>query len=119
MLVFGIYQAIMSAISGFLHLQFTYVPALFIFGLGIIAGVLTVVKGLKYLLEKHRSAIMYVIIGMMLGSFYAIIMGPTSLKENPQPALSFETFNIWFFIIGGIVILGIQGLKKIFNGKTN
>lgn len=119
MLVFGIYQAIMSAISGFLHLQFTYVPALFIFGLGIIAGVLTVVKGLKYLLEKHRSAIMYVIVGMMLGSFYAIIMGPTSLKENPQPALSFETFNIWFFIIGGIVILGIQGLKKVFNENTN
>lgn len=119
MLVFGIYQAVMSAISGFFHFELTYVPALFIFGMGIIAGVLTVVKGLKFLLEKHRSAIMYTIIGMMIGSFYAIIMGPTSLKDNPQPALSFDTFNIWFFIIGGIVILGIQGLKKVFGGKNN
>lgn len=119
MLVFGIYQAVMSAISGFFHFELTYVPALFVFGMGIIAGVLTVVKGLKFLLEKHRSAIMYTIIGMMIGSFYAIIMGPTSLKDNPQPALSFDTFNIWFFIIGGIVILGIQGLKKVFGGKNN
>lgn len=119
MLVFGIYQAIMTAISGFLHFELTYVPALVIFGLGIIAGVLTVVKGLKFLLEKHRSAIMYVIIGMMIGSFYAIIMGPTSLKDNPQPALSLETFNILFFIIGGIVIFGIQGLKKVFNKENN
>lgn len=113
LLVFGIYQAVMNAISGFLHFEFTYMPALIIFGIGVIAGVLTVVKGLKFLLEKHRSAIMYTIVGMMLGSFYAIIMGPTSLKENPMPALSFDTFNILFFIIGGVVILGIQGLKKV------
>ncbi|MDE6208551.1 MAG: DUF368 domain-containing protein [Lachnospiraceae bacterium] len=113
LLVFGIYQAVMSAISGFLHFEFTYMPALIIFGIGVIAGVLTVVKGLKFLLEKHRSAIMYTIVGMMLGSFYAIVMGPTSLKENPRPALSFDTFNILFFVIGGVVIFGIQGLKRI------
>lgn len=117
LLVFGLYQAVMSAIFGFLHMEFKYVPALFIFGFGVIAGILTVVKGLKFLLDKHRSAIMYAIIGMMFGSFYAIIMGPTSLKDNPRPALSFETFDIVFFIIGAIVIIGIQALKKIFNKK--
>ena len=116
LLVFGIYQAVMSAISGFLHFEWSYVPALCIFGLGIIAGVLTVVKGLKFLLEKHRSPIMYGIVGMMLGSFYAIVMGPTSLS-TPKEALSLDTFNILFFIIGAIVILGIQGLKKIFNNE--
>ncbi len=117
LLVFGLYQAVMSAISGFLHMEFKYIPALCIFGFGIIAGILTVVKGLKFLLDKHRSAIMYTIIGMMIGSFYAIVMGPTSLKDNPRPALSFETFDIVFFIIGAIVIIGIQALKKIFNKK--
>lgn len=117
LLVFGLYQAVMSAISGFLHMEIKYIPALCIFGFGVIAGILTVVKGLKFLLDKHRSAIMYAIIGMMIGSFYAIIMGPTSLKDNPRPALSFETFDIVFFIIGAIVIVGIQALKKIFNKK--
>ena len=59
---------------------------------------------------------MYGIVGMMLGSFYAIVMGPTSLS-TPKEALSLDTFNILFFIIGAIVILGIQGLKKIFNNE--
>lgn len=115
LLVFGLYQAVMTAISEFLHFKFEYMPALIIFGLGVIAGILSVVKGLKFLLEKHRSAIMYTVVGMMLGSLYAIVMGAESLKDNPQPALSFDTFSIVFFIIGGVVIFGIQGLKKVFN----
>lgn len=117
LVVFGLYQAVMTAISGFFHMEFKYVPALCIFGFGMIAGVLTVVKGLKFLLDKHRSAIMYTIIGMMIGSFYAIVMGPTSLNDNPKPALSFETFDILFFIIGAAVIIGIQVLKKVFDKK--
>ena len=52
------------------------------------------------------------IIGMMLGSIYAVVMGPTTL-DVPQPAMSLEEFNIIFFVIGGIVILGMQKLKTI------
>ena len=114
MLVFGFYQAIMTGIAGILHLELKYFLGLCIFGFGCIAGICTSVKGLKYLLEKHRSAIMYCIIGMMIGSFYAIVMGPTSLDE-PRPAMTLETFHIIYFLIGGVVILGIQGLKKVFN----
>ena len=117
MLVFGMYQAIMTAVSGFVKLQFEYIPALMIFGFGCLAGICSVVKGLKYLLTKHRSAIMYFIIGMMLGSFYAIVMGPESLKENPRPALSIDTFNFLFFIIGCAVIAGLQVLKNVI-GKA-
>ncbi len=117
LLVFGLYQAVMSAISGFLHLDFSYVPALFIFGFGMIAGVLTIVKVLRYGLVKKRSAMMYFILGMMIGSLYAIVMGPASLKDNPQPPMTFETFNIWFFIIGGVVIFGLQFLKTMLDGK--
>ena len=117
MLVFGLYQAIMTAVSGTVKLQLKYVPALIIFGLGCVTGICSVVKGLKYLLAKHRSAMMYFIIGMMVGSFYAIIMGPTSLKDNPREALSLDTFNILFFIIGCAVIIGLQMLKNVFNKK--
>ncbi|MFG6325723.1 MAG: DUF368 domain-containing protein [Lachnospiraceae bacterium] len=117
MLVFGLYQAIMTAISGTVKLQLKYVPALIIFGLGCVAGICSVVKGLKYLLAKHRSAMMYFIIGMMTGSFYAIIMGPTSLKDNPREALSFDTFSILFFAIGCMVIVGLQMLKSVFNKR--
>ena len=54
---------------------------------------------------------MYAIIGMMLGSLYAIVMGAESLKNNPKSAMNFDTFSIVFFIIGGAVIIGLQMLK--------
>lgn len=116
MLVFGIYQPIMFAIKGFLTLDFSYVPALFIFGCGVLVGIFTIVKALRYGLEKHRSAMMYFIVGMMLGSFYAIIMGPTAIS-NPVEPLSWQTFGFVFFVAGGIIILGLQALKNVFEKK--
>lgn len=111
LLVFGFYQPILFAIEQFLHLDFSYFVGLCIFGSGMIAGIITTVRGLKIVLSKARSATVYVILGMMLGSLYSIVVGPTSLKDNPRPAMTFETFNILFFIIGGVVILGLQFLK--------
>lgn len=116
MLVFGIYQPLMMAIKGFLTLDFSYTPALCIFGFGMLAGIFTIVKALRYGLEKHRSAIMYLIVGMMLGSFYAIIMGPTAIS-NPVEPLSWQTFHFVFFIAGGIIILGLQALKQVLEKK--
>lgn len=112
MLVFGIYQPIMIAIRGFLTMDFSYTLALVIFSLGMLAGIFTIVKALRYGLERHRSAIMYLIIGMMLGSFYAIIMGPTAIN-NPVEPLSWQTFRFVFFVAGGIIILGLQALKHM------
>lgn len=118
MLVFGVYNGVMTIVSGCIHglfkLDFTYFPAAFIFGLGMIAGVLTVVKELKFLITKHRSAMMYAIIGMMVGSIYSIIMGPVSVNEELS-ALSFDSFSIIAFVIGGVVIFGLQALKKVNN----
>ncbi len=113
LLVFGFYQPVMDAIHGFLKLDFSYFVGLCIFGFGVLTGIFTVVKGLKVALEKARPATMYAIVGMMLGSLYSIVMGPTSLKDNPRPAMTFETFDIVFFIIGGVVIFGLQALKVV------
>lgn len=118
MVVFGVYNGVMTIISGCLHgvfkFDFTYFPAAFIFGMGMIVGILTVVKGLKFLIVKHHSAMVYAIVGMMMGSIYSIIMGPLSVSEDLSP-LSFDNFSVIAFIIGGAVIFGLQGLKKVFN----
>ena len=52
----------------------------------------------------------------MIGSIYSIIMGPTTL-ESPMEMLNFKNFSILYFIIGGIIIIGLEYLKKI--GKEN
>lgn len=118
MLVFGIYQPIMIAIKGFLTMDFSYIPALFIFGCGVLTGIFTIVKALRYGLEKHRSAMMYFIVGMMLGSFYAIVMGPTAISTPVDP-LSWQSFGFLFFLAGGIIILGLQALKHVFKKKES
>lgn len=118
MLVFGIYQPIMIAIKGFLTMDFSYIPALFIFGCGVLTGIFTIVKVLRYGLEKHRSAMMYFIVGMMLGSFYAIVMGPTAISTPVDP-LSWQSFGFLFFLAGGIIILGLQALKHVFEKKES
>ncbi len=50
----------------------------------------------------------------MLGSLYAIAMGPATL-EVPKPAMSLATFDVLFFVIGAMVIIGMQFLRKFAN----
>lgn len=118
LLIFGLYIPIVSAIKEILHLNFESLPAIVIFAIGIIAGILLVIKLIKIALEKFRSQTIYCIIGLMIGSLYAIVMGPTTL-DIPQEPLSFGTFNILTFIIGGAVIFGLEKIKTVLDKKKN
>lgn len=111
LLIFGLYAPIVNAIKEVLSFNFSYLPILIVFGLGVITGILVTIKGIKYLLAKHRSKTIYLILGLMIGSIYAVIMGPTTL-EVPEVPLSFESFSIIFFVIGGALIMGLEMLKK-------
>ena len=112
LLIFGLYVPILTAIKEVLHFNFHYISVLVIFALGIVAGIVLVIKLIRMALEKFRPQMIYLIIGLMVGSLYAIVMGPTTL-DTPQPAMGFNTFSILFFIIGGVVIVGLQMLKKV------
>lgn len=111
LLIFGLYIPIINAIKEVITLNFRYLPLLIVFGLGVIIGIVTVVKLIKILLERFRSQIIFLIIGLMIGSLYAIVMGPTTL-EVPLDYLSWDKFSIVGFIIGGIIIIGMQQIKS-------
>lgn len=110
LLIFGLYVPIMSAIRGFLHMEFKYIPILIIFGLGILTGIFTSVKLLRTGLEKFRPQMVFLILGLVIGSMYAIVIGPSTL-EAPQPVMTFTTFKAGYFILGGVILLGLQLLK--------
>lgn len=112
LLIFGLYIPIMNSIKELLHFNLSVFPVLLVFGLGVIVGIVLVIKLIKRALEKHRSQTIYLIIGLMLGSLYAIVMGPTTLQTS-KPPMDFSSFSIVFFIIGGIVILGLEKAKNI------
>ena len=112
LLIFGAYIPVITAIRAVLGLQFSYIPTLFFFGMGILAGAASVVKGIKVCLERFRPQAVYAILGMMIGSFYAIVQGPTTL-DTPKPAMTFSTFHIVACIVGVVLVLGMQKLKSL------
>ncbi len=118
LLIFGTYMPVMEAISGILHLDFSGLSKVIFFGIGVLIGILAIIRLVKISLEKFRSQTIYAIIGLMIGSLYAVVMGPKSL-EVPQPAMSIDTFSILFFIIGGVVIIGLQALQYFLEKKKS
>ena len=118
LLIFGLYLPIMSAIRGFLHLDFAYFPVLCVFGLGVLVGIVSIIKFIRMCLKKFRSQTIYTIIGLMIGSLYSISQGPTTL-DVPQEAMSIHTFNIIFFVIGGAIIFGLQKMKSVMESKES
>lgn len=112
LLIFGLYLPVITGIKDILHLNFAPFFGLTIFGLGIITGILSIIKLLKKALDKYRTQTVYMIIGLMIGSIYSIIMGPTTL-DTPVDPINIYNFSFIFFIIGGIVVWGLQKIKSI------
>ena len=119
LLVFGLYIPIMGAIKSLLSFDLSVLPVLFVFGLGVLFGIVFFVKLIRKCLEKSRSAVCYAIVGMMIGSLFSIVMGPTTL-ENPLDMLTFKSFDILFFLLGIalIVILEIVRVKLTKNSNV-
>lgn len=118
LLIFGLYTSILNGIKGILKLNLEYLPGVIIFGLGIIVGVFVTVRSVRSLLKKFRAQTIYCIIGLMIGSMYAVIMGPKSL-EIPQAPMSINTFSIVFFAIGCTLVPALEKLKYILKNKNS
>lgn len=111
LLIFGAYIPVITAVRGLISLDISYIPSLVFFGCGILAGAATVVKGIKLCLERFRTQSIYLILGMMLGSFYAIIMGPTTLEVPGEP-LSVKSFQAAAAVAGILLVLGMERFKE-------
>lgn len=110
--ILGLYIPIITGIKAGLHGSFAAIPTLAIFAFGAIVGALTVVKAIKRCLESYRSQTIYLILGLMIGSIYAVAMGPTTL-EVPKAAMTLANFDWLFFAVGVGIIAAIQLLKKL------
>jgi len=117
LLIFGAYMPVISAVRGILGLNLSYMPALIFFGCGVLTGAVTVVKGIEICLEKFKPQAVYMILGMMLGSFYAIIQGPTTL-DVPQKAMTFGSFSIPACMIGVVLVIGLQVVSMKMEKKS-
>ena len=110
LLILGLYVPVISSVRGLMGLDFSVLPTLIVFGLGVCAGAVLVIRLLRFLMSRFRPQMIFLILGLMLGSLYSVVIGPTTL-DVPQPAMTLESFDLLFFLLGGGVIAGLQVLK--------
>lgn len=122
LLAFGVYLPTTNAISAILKFEsFEAVPYLCALALGIVTGIILIIKAVDRALKNYRAQSMYAIIGLMIGSLYAICQGPTTLDE-PKDALTFSTVAedpilIVPFIAGGVVLAILEFLRFVMEKK--
>lgn len=112
LLIFGLYLPVMDAVRSVLHFEFTYLPVIAVFGLGVVTGIVACIRLVKLGLEKQRSKMVYLILGLVIGSLYAIATGPASL-DDPKPVMRIADFNMFYFFMGGLILAGLQLLRRM------
>ena len=113
LLIFGVYVPAVDAVKEVLHGNLRFLPGVLALAAGIILGVVLASNAIRKALQKHRSKTVFLILGLMLGSLYAIVMGPATLKV-PQPPLTFSSFQILGFLLGILILIALEwGKHKI------
>ena len=82
----------------------------------MLAGVAISISAIHAALQKYRSQMIWLILGLMLGSLYAIANGPESLA-TPRPALSMATFQPVGFVLSATVLLALEGARMMMEHK--
>ncbi|MGL4590001.1 MAG: DUF368 domain-containing protein [Mycoplasmatales bacterium] len=108
MLIFGIYYDVIAAAKSFITMDFSSLPILISVGLGIVVGGVSAVKILNFLFKRFRAQLLFLIQGLLIGSLYAITVGPTSEFGAP---LTLETFNLIWFAVGIVLIILLEKLS--------
>src|SRR5574344_77697 len=110
LLILGVYTPMLTAAKDLLHLDFSVLPGLVIAVIGMLVGSLLSIQSVKSFIQKHRGAAMYLILGLIAGSVYAIVQAP-SIRVDPLPPLSIKTFSIPGFLIGIALIGALEVMK--------
>ncbi|MEJ7179191.1 DUF368 domain-containing protein [Staphylococcus capitis] len=96
LLVFGVYGTVMFSISELMKLNYAALPILIIVGLGILTGFMLSSRIIQYFLHHHTTMTFALIIGLVIGSIYAVFPG------YPENGLAWIT-SLLTMIIGFVV----------------
>lgn len=110
LLIAGVYLPAMHALRQLLRLDFSGLPGILALGLGAAAGAALAARAIRAALRRFRSQMVWLILGLMAGSLYAIVMGPAGL-QTPQTPVSLQTFSLPGFLLGATVLLLLELLR--------
>lgn len=117
LLAFGLYVPIITGLKQLLSFDFTPFLFLFLFGVGVLIGIFCSFKGIHYLLTRHRTGTVSAILGLMVGSLFAVVRGPMTLEE-PLPALNLSNSNPAAFLLG-ILIVAVFAIGKAVSQRRS
>lgn len=112
LLIAGVYLPTIQAVHSLMGLDLDALPGLCALGFGVLAGIGLSIRAIRAALQNFRSQMVWLILGLMLGSLYAIANGPASL-DTPLPPLSLSTFRLSAFVLGALLLLALEGTKKM------
>ena len=111
LLIMGVYLPTVNAVHSLLHLNLAVLPGLCALALGVLLGTALSVRALRTALRKQRSRMLWLILGLMLGSVMSIAMGPATLPVPREP-LSLKTFQPAGVLLGIGILLLLEWMKK-------
>ena len=118
LLIMGVYLPTVNAVHSLLHLNLSVLPGLCALALGVLTGAALSVHTLRAALRKQRSRMLWLILGLMLGSLVSIAAGPATL-DTPRPPLGPDNFSVFGFLSGIAILLGLEGLKKLTQNRES
>ncbi|MGI6013912.1 MAG: DUF368 domain-containing protein [Oscillospiraceae bacterium] len=110
LLILGVYMPIVNAVKQLLHFHLDYLPGFLAFGAGVLFGVFLSARCIRACLRKYHAQMLYLILGFMLGSIYAVVMGPLTL-DVPQSPLGVQNFDVLGFFVGILILFALELLK--------
>lgn len=110
LLILGVYVPLIGAVKELLHFQLQYLPGVLSVAVGILLGIFLASGLIRMALRKYRGQTVWLILGLMVGSLYAIAMGPMTL-DVPKPALDLSTFRLSGFVIGAALLGGLEWMR--------
>ena len=116
LLVFGAYMPVITALHELMGLNLSVLPGLIVFGCGVLSGIALSIHFIRKALQQFRPQMVWFIIGLMLGSLYAIVMGPATLAV-PQAPLSLATFSFPGFLGGVAVLGGLEAARHVLERR--
>lgn len=121
LLIFGVYVPIVNAVKSVLKFDFTYLDLTIVFGLGVLIGLGYFSRIIKYLFENYRAQTIFSALGLLIGSLYSIIVGPTSLTDAAGNNLNLSPLNLsnvdFIWLLMGISIIVLLEWIRLFKNK--
>ncbi len=97
-LIMGLYEPIMSAVSGF------HIPFLLPLGIGLLLGIISMTKILEYAMKKFPQPTYLLILGFVIGSIAQVFPGLPTLSQLPACI---------FMFAGGFAAIGFLSRKSV------